>query len=297
MAQHSTSAAAPNNTRGAILIIVSMATFTCEDMLIKFHTQTLPVGQILFALGLICGVFFALYAVRQGHRLTDRRFWSPILLARAACEGIGGVFFSTALSLVDISVVAAVFQATPLVTTLFAAVFLREAVGWRRWLAIVAGFIGVLLIVRPGLEGFEPAALLVVVAVIVVATRDLITRAMPAQIPSSVISFQALGAFMPAGLIILLLQGDQFSALAPSQWLSVPIMACFGIVGYFCLVQALRTAETGAIMPFRYTRIVFSILGGMIVFAEAPDGLTLIGAAIILVAGLYTFLRERQTAR
>ncbi|UWQ34326.1 DMT family transporter [Leisingera sp. M527] len=286
-----------NNLHGILLVIASMGFFTLEDMFIKSLSGTLPVGQILIFLGLGSGLVFAVMAKMQGHRLMAARAWRKKPVMRAAMEAVSAMGFASALALVDISTVAAVFQATPLVITMGAALFLKEDVGWRRWLAICVGFTGVLLIIRPGLDGFEPAALLVVVAVLGVAARDLMTRTMDAGVPSTVLSFQAFMAVIPAGALLLIFTPGDAQALAGSEWMMMAGGVLFGVLGYYGIVTAMRVGDASAVTPFRYTRLLFSILAGVIVFGERPDTLTLAGSALIIASGLYTFVREQRLAR
>ncbi|MGR3759102.1 DMT family transporter [Roseobacteraceae bacterium NS-SX3] len=286
-----------NNLNGILLVIAAMAAFTMEDMFIKQLSAALPVGQILVLLGLGSGAVFAALAKFQGHRLFMPRAWAPLPVLRASMEAAAAVSFATSLSLADISVVAAVFQSTPLMITMGAALFLGEQVGWRRWSAILAGFAGVLMIIRPGLDGFEPSALLVLVSVLAVAARDLMTRVMDTAVPSTVVSFQAFASVVLAGGALLLLTPGEARMLAGAEW---PMMAggvLFGVMGYYGIVSAMRIGDASAVMPFRYTRLVFSMLAGILVFGERPDALTLAGAGLIIASGLYTFLRERRLAR
>ncbi len=285
------------NIRGILLVLAAMAAFTVEDMFIKQLSTTVPVGQILIFLGMGSGLIFATLAILNRHRLWARAAWRPLMLMRAATEAIAAVSFATSLSLVDISVVAAVFQATPLAITMGAALFLGEDVGWRRWTAIGLGFAGVLLIIRPGLEGFEPAALLVLVAVLGVSARDLITRRVDSAVPSTVVSFQGFAVLVPAGAALLLFGPGAPTALAGPEAAMMAGGVLFGALGYYGIVSAMRVADASAVTPFRYSRLIFSLLVGVIVFHERPDALTLAGATLIIATGLYTFLRERQLAR
>ena len=145
-----------NNVNGILLIIGSMAAFALEDMFIKHLSVSVSTGQIMIALGLICGAVFTLMSMATRKRIFDPVAWQPLPLIRAGTEAFGALSFVTALSLVDLSTVAAVFQAMPLFVTMGAALFLGEQVGWRRWSAIGIGFVGVLMIIRPGFEGFQP---------------------------------------------------------------------------------------------------------------------------------------------
>lgn len=286
-----------SNLQGILLVIAAMAAFTVEDAFIKHLSGTIPVGQILLYLGLATCVVFAIAARLKGQRLFAPEAWRGPFLYRMLAEGGAAMAFTTSLSLVDLSVVAAVFQTTPLAITLGAALFLGEDVGWRRWSAIIVGFMGVLLIIRPGVEGFEPAALLVLVTVVCVAARDLITRRIDVAVDSTVISFQGFAASVVAGPVLLLTTGTQIVALSATEGSLLLGTIVFSALGYYGIVVAMRIGEASAITPFRYTRLLFSIIAGVLVFGERPDLLTLMGAMLIIATGLYTVLRERKLAR
>lgn len=286
-----------NNLNGILLVIVSMAAFTMEDLFIKRLSGGLPVGQILIMLGVGSGAVFAVLAKLQGHRLSTAAAWRPLPMVRALAEALAAISFANALALVEISVVAAVFQATPLVITMGAALFLREQVGWRRWTAVLLGFVGVLMIIRPGLSGFEPEVLLVLIAVVMVAARDLMTRVMDSAVPSTVVSFQAFVALVPAGALLLVFTPGEVQMLAHHEMGMMLGGVVFGVLGYYGIVTAMRVGDASAVTPFRYTRLLFSILAGVLVFGERPDAMTLAGSALIIGSGLYTFMRERRVAR
>ncbi|WP_282027366.1 DMT family transporter [Ruegeria faecimaris] len=286
-----------NNVNGILLVVGAMAAFALEDMFIKHLSVTVPTGQIMVILGLACGLVFAAMALFTRKHIFDVAAWQTLPLIRALCEGLGAVAFVTALSLVDLSTVAAVFQAMPLVVTMGAALFLGEQVGWRRWSAIGVGFIGVLMIIRPGLDGFQPETLFVVASVVAIAARDLITRRLDARVASAVVAMQAYGAVTLAGLVLISMAGQPVVAMSQSE--IGPFLGAigFGVLGYYGIVSAMRIGDASALTPFRYTRLVFSIAAGMLMFGERPDMMTVAGASLILGSGLYTFLRERRLAR
>jgi len=284
-----------NNLHGIVLMIAAMAGFTVEDAVIKHLSQVMPVGQVLAVLGLGSALVFAVLS--GGRALTARAAWRPVFLVRALAEAVAAMAFVTALSLVDLSVVAAVFQALPLVITMGAALFLGEPVGWRRWSAIVLGLAGVLLIIRPGLGGFEPAALFVLISVCAVALRDLITRRIDIAVSSRVVSFQGFAAAVPAGLVLLAISGDGPAAITLTDGALVLCGVVFRASAYFGIVRAMRVGEAAVVTPFRYTRLLFALLAGGVIFGERPDLITLCGAALVIGTGLYTFLRERSLAR
>lgn len=286
-----------NNLNGILLVIASMAAFTMEDMFIKRLSDEIPVGQILMMLGAGSGMVFALVAIYKRENLFAPAAWRGAAILRTLSEAVGAMAFATALSLVDISTVAAVFQALPLVITMGAALFLGEQVGWRRWSAICVGFIGVLLIVRPGLDGFDPSVVLVLFAVLAIAARDLLTRLVDTTVSSTVVSFQAFASLIVAGALLLVFTGSETATVNGRQGGMMIGGIAFGVAGYYAIVVATRIGDASAITPFRYSRLLFSILIGVLVFGERPDVLTLSGAALIIASGLYTFVRERRLAR
>lgn len=285
------------NTRGILLMVLAMAGFTVEDMLIKQLSVTLSVGQILVLLGFGASVLLLCVVVYNGQSLLERRAWSALALWRMAAEATAAVSLTTALWLVDFAVFAAVFQATPLVIIMGAALILGEEVGWRRWTAVLIGFMGVLLIIRPGLAGFDPNALFVLITVVAITARDLITRRMDAQLATSVLAFQGFAVMVPAGAVLLLIANATPGpmSVAEVKFLAAAIVA--GALAYYALITATRIAPSAVITPFRYTRLLFSLIVAVIVFRERPDILTLCGASLILITGLYTFFRERRLAR
>lgn len=173
-----------DNMRGIMLMVLAMAGFAAEDMFIKLAASGLPVGQILVVLGLVGALMFMVYARVNGTSVFSKGFFHPAVLVRNLTEMLGGLCFVTALTLIPLATATTILQATPLLVTMGAALVLGEAVGWRRWTAILIGFCGVLLVIRPGLEGFEPEVLWAVLGVVGLAIRDLASRKVPKTISS-----------------------------------------------------------------------------------------------------------------
>ena len=286
-----------NNFKGILLMLIAMAGFTMEDLFMKKLSVNLSTGQILITLGFGSSLVFALMAKSKGYKLTAKIFWSKGMLIRQFAEGIAAIAFITSLTLIPLSTVAAVFQATPLVITMGAALFLGEAVGWRRWLAIIVGLIGVLIIIRPGLNSFDPNVGYVLIAVLFVTVRDLITRKLPMNVPSTIVSFQAFASLIIAGGILIFLSDQKIVGLDKNQIYFVLGGIIFGVIGYYCIVASTRIGEAGVVTPFRYSRLLFAIIIGFLFFNERPDFLTLLGASIVIMTGIYTVLRERYLAR
>jgi len=284
------------NLRGSVLMVLAMAGFALEDMFIKRLADTMPVGQIIMAIGLGGAAIFAAICARRGRRLFTRDLLARPVLLRNTGEMAGTMCFVTAIALTPLSSASAILQATPLAVTLGAALFLGEPVGWRRWSAILVGFAGVLMVVRPGLAGFAPASLFAVGAVIGLALRDLATRAVPAAISSMQLSAYAFATLVPTGAILLAF-GEGAVMPAAVQLRDLGLALGCGVAAYYAIVAAMRVGEVAVVTPFRYTRLVFALVIGVAVFAERPDAWTLAGAAVIVASGLYTLMREARLGR
>lgn len=274
-------------------MVAAMIGFALEDMLIKQLAAEVPMGQVLALIGCGGALIFGTLTLASGRRLLAPALVSRAVVLRNLGEVVASVCFVAALVLTTLSNASAILQALPLAVTLGAALFLGESVGWRRWSAIAAGFAGVLLVIQPGLAGFRPASLLAVVAVAALAVRDLSSRAVPRDVTSAQLSVWAFVSIIPAGLAMMLVMGTP--AVVPAA----PDLARLGGVfvvsscGYYALVGATRTGEVSVVVPFRYTRLVFAMIIGAIVFGERPGLLMLAGAALIVASGLYTIVRDR----
>ena len=284
------------NLRAIALMVLSMAGFAIEDMLIKIIALEMPTGQFLILIGAGGALIFTAMSRRQGQAVLSADFLRPSIIIRNLGEVIGTLGFVTALVLTPLSSASAILQATPLAVTLGAALFLGEAVGWRRWSAILIGFCGVIAVIRPGLDGFEPASLFAVLGVIGLATRDVATRAAPARISSAVLSAHGFAMLVPAGALLLCISGGATAPSALGYGLLLAALA-IGVSAYYALTLAMRLGDVAVVTPFRYVRLVFALAIGVTVFNEQPDAWTVIGAAIIILSGLYTVFRERQLSQ
>lgn len=282
------------NLRGSLWMVAAMAGFAVEDMFLKAATAHVPLGQALLIFGLTGAAFFAILAKRAGETLLHPAFLSRPLLVRSSFEVAGRLFYSLAVALTPLSTASAILQATPLVVVAGAALLFGERVGWRRWTAITAGFAGVLLILRPGLDGFTLLSLVTVAGMIGFAGRDLATRAAPPALSNRQLGMIGMAMLAVAGGIILSVTGG---AKRPDQtaFVLLAAMTVCGIFAYNALTIAMRTGEISVVTPFRYTRLVFAMVFGILVFGERPDALTLAGSALIVASGIYTLTRSRRT--
>jgi drug/metabolite transporter (DMT)-like permease len=282
-----------DNLRGSLLMILAMAGFALEDLCLKIAAQGLPVGQVLLIFGAGGMLSFAFLATLKGQNLFDRRHLGRAVLTRAGFEVTGRMFHTLAIALIPLSAASAILQATPLVVVAGAALIFGERVGWRRWLAIGIGFMGVLVVLRPGLEGFDILSLLAVAGMLGFAGRDLATRAAPKTVPNLVLGVYGFAMILPAGALLLALSGG---ARWPdgTQTLALAVAIGIGVASYNALTGAMRMGDVSVVTPWRYTRLVFALILAVVVLGERVDGLTLLGSAIIVGSGLYTLWRGRR---
>ncbi|WP_260691912.1 DMT family transporter [Gemmobacter fulva] len=285
-----------DNLRGSLFMVLAMAGFALEDMLLKrVAGHGMPVGQILILFGGGGSLLFMALTRAQGQAIWHPAVVQPRMLVKAAFEVLGRLFYTLALAFTALSSASAILQATPLVVVAGAALIFGERVGWRRWTAISVGLLGVLVILRPGLDGFSMASLLAVAGLIGFAGRDLATRAAPKVLSNFQLGIYGFLAMVPTGAGLLLWQGGAvMPGLVDCGQLVLAI--CIGVYAYWALTVAMRTGEVSVVTPFRYTRLVFALILGLLVFGERPDAMTYLGSAIVVAAGIYTLLRTRRVA-
>jgi len=285
-----------DNIRGALLMMASMAAFTFNDTFMKSLAGVVPLFQLLFLRGVMTSVFTGVWALKVGAfrtPLSARDWW--LIALRVIAEVGAAYFFLTALFVTPIANVTAILQSLPLTVTLMAALLFGDKLGWRRLSAIFIGFFGVLLIVRPGAEGFDINSVYVLIAVAFVTMRDLVTRQLSTEVPSMLVtSLSAMGVMVFFGLGAL---GQDWVAMDLSAWATTAAAAFMIVGGYLFSVMVMRVGEISFIAPFRYTSLIWALLLGWVVFGEWPDGITLLGAAIVVGSGLFTLYREGQLAR
>ena len=283
-----------DNPRGALFMCISMFAFTLNDSLMKSATQTLPLFQSMAIRGVltIAGLLVVAH-VTGGIRLLpaaprDRRR----VALRSLAEVVATVLFLLALRQMPLANISAILQSVPLMVTLAAALFLGETVGWRRMTAICVGFLGVLLIVRPGGADFDLWSVLALASVVGVVARDLVTRGISHAVPAATVAVWAALLVTLAGFVMSIPQGW----VMPNAVELIKLAAAAGalVVGYTASVMTMRLGDVGFIAPFRYTSLVWALLLGWIGFGPLPDGVTLIGAGVVVASGLYTLWRERR---
>lgn len=285
-----------DTVRAILLMILAMVLLALSDMFVKLAAALMPIGQVMFLLSALGTLVFAIWARIRGDRLLVPALFNPTVIARNGLEIVAAFGMILGVAYNPITTFATIVQATPIIVTIGAALILGEHVGWRRWLAVCIGFVGILVVLRPGTDAFAPVSLFALMGATALALRDVITRLIPQNISALTLSAWGFGATIVPGLVMLLLSPTPPNA-DPTGVLAILGGVATTTTGYYALTTAMRLAPASIVAPFRYTRLIFVLMIGLIVFSEIPDGMTLLGAAIIIGSGLYTFLRERRLVR
>lgn len=289
-------AAAKDNLRGAFLMMGAMAGFTFNDAIIKAVGLNMTLPQLLAIRGSLTTLLLLLAAIRMGafrHRLTSKDRW--LVLIRSCCEVAAAYFFLSALLRMDLAVATAILLVLPLSVALSAALFLKEPLGWRRVLAILIGFCGMLLIVKPGPNGLTYEAWLALAAVVCVTVRDLSARRISKDIPSIVPALAASLGVGLSGYVVML--GQSWEPVTIIDGGFILLAAVCVSIAYACSVGAMRVGEVAFVTAFRYTGLIWALILGLVFFNEWPDPISLLGAAILVATGLFTLYRETRTTQ
>lgn len=269
-----------------------MAAYLINDAFIKVVAEDLPLFQSIFLRGALITVILFGFCVQQGVVSDIVGHMRGPVLARMLMEMIGTIFYLTALTKVEIAPLTIVMQMVPLAVTVVAARLLRERVPAARWIALAIGLIGVGLVVRPGTEEFSPWLLLGFVAVGTVVTREIMTRRIRSEIPSSIISFGTALLIMTMGGVVSVFEG--WERASARQLLLLAGASLFLTLGYISSVITIRTGDISFSAPFRYSVVVIAIILQIVVFGDVPDLLTIIGSIIVSAAGLYALMTNRH---
>ena len=285
-----------NNMKGAALMTGCVFAYVINDAFMKLLFSEIALFEAVFLRSII--IIPPVLVMAWITKVTLRNLSNQdkcLISVRVVAEICTMVAFLTALKHMPLANVTAILQALPLAVTMAAALFLAEPVGWRRWSAILVGFVGVLIVVRPGLEGFNIYSLAALVAVIFLTVREIVTRKITSEVPTiTVVLSMAIGSALFAGIMII---GTEWHTVSATSWLLIIGAAVAVLIATFLSVMAMRTGEISFVSPFRYTSMLGAIGLGILMFGDWPDQPTLVGTLIIVSAGIYTFHREQRISR
>lgn len=285
-----------DNLRGAGYMLIAMATFTLGDACMKTVAEQMPLYQAVTLRGMITVPLLVLVAwLTGGLRFRDLSgCWGTVTWRSLGELGATLTFFYALVSM-PLGTLSAILQSAPLAVTAGAAFFMGEKVGWRRALAIAVGFVGVLIIIRPGPEGLSPHALVALVSVGFIVLRDLNSRLLPPAAPTVTVALIA-GALVTLACGLLSLREPWVPVPAQSMPL-ILLAGCLVNIGYIFVIRVMRVGEVGFTTPFRYTSLVWAVALGWVIWGDIPDALTVLGAGIVVASGVFTLLREARLGR
>lgn len=286
---------AAGNRRGIAAMVGGMTLFVINDALIKFVSQTLPTGQIIFLRGALAVVIALGFATASGVLHRARAAVAPVVALRALIDTASTFLYLVALFNMPIGNITAINLATPLILTALAVVVLGETVGWRRWTAVVIGFLGVLLVVQPRTEGFTAYSILALVATAMHATRDLVTRRIDPSVPSLIVTLTTAATVTVFAGALSFFEGWQ--PLDALHFGLIVVASLFLTGGYILAIDSMRHGEMSVVAPFRYTGLLAALLAGYAVWGEIPNALASAGIVLLIGSGLYILQRERVRAR
>jgi drug/metabolite transporter (DMT)-like permease len=282
------------NRRGILFMCAAMGCFVVNDSLVKYASQTMASSQLIFLRGLMATVLvLGLVRATGGMRRAGEvaRGW---VAARAWLDAVGTFVYLVALFHLPLVNATAIVMTSPLIIAVLAALFMGERVGFSRWLAIVLGFVGVLLIIQPRAEGFNIYAVVCLAGTVVMAVRDLLTRRIAAEVPSTIITLAtAIAVTILSGALSLVEGWRDFGGFELGL---LAMASVFLAGGYYCIVIGMRHGELSVIGPFRYSGLVWAIVLGFVVWGDVPDALAWFGIALLTGSGLYVLFSERARA-
>ena len=272
-----------------------MALFNINDALIKQASQHMPTAQLIFVRGMMAGLLVLAVSWRMGVLASLGVMSQRWVLTRAGIEAIASFLYLAALFQLPIANATAINLSSPLFIAVLAGLFLGERVSGQRWLAILAGFGGVLLVIQPTTDGFNVYAWLCLLATLFHAARDLVTRRIAHTTPSILITLATtLAVILMAGSFTLI-QGWQ-----PIGWPETGLLALASIFlagGYYAMVSGVRQGEVSLVAPFRYTGLLWALILGYLVWGDIPNALAWVGIALLIGAGLWMIAQERARDR
>ncbi|MCA0042407.1 DMT family transporter [Celeribacter litoreus] len=287
----------PENTRGALIMTLSMAAFTTNDSFMKAVLADLPLFQALFlraSLNIVMVLLILVPIIGPVRFDLSKRDWMFVFV-RSFAEVLAAMAFLTAVSHMPLANATAIMQTMPLSITIAGFLLFRDPLGWRRLVAIFIGFAGVMLIVQPGREGFSGYAFFAIFAMLCVTVRDISVRKMSATVPTTTVTLGAVfGVWLVTGLASI---GVDWKPVSLTHWGQLFGSGICLVVGYVTSVTVMRVGEMSFVSPFRYTALVWALLIGFFAFGEWPNAMALTGAFVIAGTGVYTVWREAQLRR
>ena len=282
------------NRRGILFMCAAMGCFVVNDSLVKYASQSMPSAQLIFIRGIMATLLVLLLVRSTGAARRTGEVMRGWVAVRAWVDAVGTFTYLIALFHLPIVNATAIMMTSPLIIAMLAAIFMGERVGASRWMAIVLGFLGVLLIIQPRAEGFNAYSLVCLFGTLLMSVRDLLTRRVPAGVPSTVIT-------LATALAVTLLSGgvsavEGWQAFGVFEFSLLAMASVFLAGGYYGIVVGMRHGEMSVIGPFRYSGLIWALVVGFAVWGDLPNTMAWLGIGLLTASGLYVVYSERLRA-
>ena len=284
-----------DNFRGILALLISQTLFVTSDSVVKLAGAMMPVTQIMAIRGTLAVCLAGAILASTVDRARWGLAYQPLVAARALLEAVLAALFLVSLPHLTLGDITVIMQITPLVITMLAALVLSEAVGWRRWLAIMIGFAGVVLVAQPGAQAFNVYVISAVLVAVFVAVRDLLTRRLDRSIPTAAITFTTT-----LSVCILGFAGAPLEVWQPISGMGMLLLGASAVLVTLAnvfIIRAFRHVDVSAVSPFRYFGVVWAIILGYAIWSDVPNLLAISGTLLIVGSGLYTLHRETLKLR
>ena len=283
------------NLRGIVSLLIAMALFIGSDTVVKLAGATTPVTEIMAVRGMMAAVLMGLVVAATVRVDRWHLVLQPLVAVRAIIEAIIATLFLIALPHLPLGDITVIMQITPLVLTVLSAIVLREAVGWRRWVAVAVGFVGVVLVAQPSAQGVNIYAACALLVAVLVAVRDIVTRYLDPSIPTAAVTFATT-----ISVCLLGFAGAPLENWTPLSDHTLVLLAASAVLvsgANIFVIRAFRGVDVSVVSPFRYAAVVWAVLFGFLVWGDIPNALAVAGTLIIVASGLYTMHRETRHMR
>jgi drug/metabolite transporter (DMT)-like permease len=282
------------NRRGILFMCAAMGCFVVNDSLVKYASQSMPSAQLIFIRGVMATLLVLLLVRSTGAARRTGEVMRGWVAVRAWVDAVGTFTYLIALFHLPIVNATAIMMTSPLIIAMLAAIFMGERVGASRWLAIVLGFVGVLLIIQPRAEGFNAYSLVCLFGTLLMSVRDLLTRRVPAGVPSTVITLAtALAVTLLSGGVSAVQGWQEFGVF---EFALLAMASVFLAGGYYGIVVGMRHGEMSVIGPFRYSGLIWALVVGFAVWGDLPNTMAWLGIGLLTASGLYVVYSERLRA-
>lgn len=283
------------NQRGILALVASMTSYTVNDVLVKELPRRYPIGETIFIRGAMCVALFGVFVLMLGHGAKLSAISSKRLMARALFDGLSTVGFIGTRAHMQLANLSVVLQVAPLFIVALSVAFYGECVGWRSWAAVLVGFAGALLVIKPIPSEFNIWGLVGIASALTAALREMMNRRIDHDVPTLAIAFCGTVGITVCGAFFY--PFEQWRVFAPGDLLVLFVATIFVALAIYLLAIAFRNVDLSVMAPFRYSYILTSTLGGFLVFGEYPDGVSTVGAVLIVASGIYALHREALRRR